>query len=116
MFDIILDFLKNYYREIITMISAIVCLILFIVRKKPSMNIIDEVKVLVSEHLPEFILAAENTKMSGPDKLDLVVNLSLFFIGKSLKRSLKEDEASYFKTFVIDEVEKILATPQKKGD
>lgn len=110
--NVMIEFVKNYYREIIEVVAIIVSVIICCIRKKP-VKVVDTVKEVIVRVLPAFIVQAEASGKKGADKLELVLALVRDFL-KELDYG--DDIFSQYLDFTKEQVELILATPQKKGD
>lgn len=107
----VLDFIKVYYREIIEVIAIIASVVICCIRKKP-VKVVDTVKEIIVRVLPAFIVQAEASGKKGADKLELVLSLVKDFLKEM---SYGDDVVSQYLDFTKEQVELILATPQKKG-
>lgn len=110
----VVEFCKVYWREIITILSSVIALVVALIRRqKLVVNRIDEIKERLIESLPDLIMAVE-VPGEGPLKLATVIKLGLELVKKLLNRALKDDEIDYFTGLITENVEKILSTPQRK--
>lgn len=107
-------FIQTYWKEIITIISSLIALIIALARRqKLVINRDDEIKEKLIESLPDLIMAVE-VPGEGPLKLQTVIKLGLEFVKRLLHRALNDDEIDYFTGIITENVEKILSTPQRK--
>lgn len=107
-----IDFLREYWRELLSGAALIVTIVLYIVRKKP-VKVVDTLKEIIVRVLPALINLAEmQSGLTGEDKLNFVLNE----LTKALLEDGYGDEViqSYL-PFAKEQVELILSTPTKKG-
>ncbi len=115
-----LDFIKENWRLIIDIISCIVVVVFFFIRKKP-IKIVDSVKACIIDKLPEVINAVENykdvfdplRKLSGEEKLTMALSILKTYLVDEL--GLKEEDLPLYTSWLVQHIEDILSTPQKKG-
>lgn len=105
-----IEFLSAHYREIIVIAICLVELILFIVKKRPSVNFDDKVDALISEVLPQYINLAELSDLKGHDKMVFVVSNII----ARIKKLVANVDETYYAKLIIEKAEAILSTPQKK--
>lgn len=108
----VFEFIKVYYHEIISLIGIIASVVICCIRKKP-VKVVDNIKEIIVRVLPAFIVQAEASGKKGADKLELVLSLVKDFLKEM---SYGDDVVSQYLDFTKEQVELILATPQKKGD
>lgn len=101
------DFFIQNWRIILEAALVITSAVLFIVRKKP-VQVIDTLKETIIRLLPYCIQKAE----SSPKGQKLSVCLKLL---KSVLASMDIELTESYEKFASEQVEIILATPQKKG-
>lgn len=104
------EFIFTYWRELLLVVIAFVELVIFIVRKRPAMNRDDHIKALIAEFAPKFINLAEITFSSGQDKKMFVASEIL----KKIKHYYVSIDDSYWTSVIMDYIESVLTTPQKK--
>ena len=116
-----IDFLLKYWRIILEACFLIVSFILFMVRKKP-IKLTDSIKTQVISFLPKVIKYCENwnkqlasdSKLSGLEKLTMALSMvNTFLIDEC---GLSESELPLYHDFIVNSIEEILSTPQKKGE
>ena len=107
----VLNFLLENWQLLAMVLVLILEIVVFFLKKKPQVNLDDHIKSLIDEFLPGFILLAEQTGSSGPEKLAFVVSSLL---GK-VKRTISSKDEEFWKDYIISKVEAVLSTPQKKG-
>lgn len=90
---------------VLDIVLTILCLIF---RKKGKTK--DYVINLIDEVLPGFICLAEESGCDGISKLSMVIDLVL----KRIKKFIVKDDFHFYKSLIIEKVEAILSTPQKK--
>lgn len=108
----VLDFIKNYYREIIEVVAILASIIICCIKKKP-VKVVDTIKETILKVLPVLIAQAEASDKKGADKLELVL-LSLQKILSGC--GYGDDIIIQYLPFAREQVELILTTPQKKGN
>ena len=108
-----LKFLKEYWLMIVYGAMILGALIVAIWKKRGKLNLLDTIKAFILGELPTWISYSENLKGSTV-KLNNVVSLALASVKKFVGRDLNAEEEAMFIAFITDNVEKILATPQKK--
>lgn len=108
-----LDFFKNYWQVVLDAILVIISIILFVKKKKP-IEVIDTLKQLMTTWLPGVITSAEKSGLKGQDKLNYCINaLYEVFVKDYLSYS---DFLKRYRDYLVNQIEAILSTPQKKGD
>lgn len=105
-----IEFLSSHYKELIVIVICLIELILFIVKKRPSLNLEDKVDALISDILPQYINLAEVSGLKGHEKLVFVVSNVI----SRLKHFISGLDEIYWAKVITDKVEAILTTPQKK--
>ena len=103
------EFLTTYWFELVLIVLTVVSCVVSIIRKKPSKTN-EDVKLMISEVLPGFINLAEASGVCGKAKLMFVVESIL----KRIRKYVSEKDTSYWMTYIQEQVENILSTPQKK--
>ena len=107
----ILEFIKTYYQFIALGFSVLIfvldVLILGIRNRQPLMTIYSKIR----EWLPSVVKAAEETCMKGEDKLSFAVDMIKGYLVKAFP---KVDPDKYTRV-IVELVEELLTTPQKKG-
>ena len=103
----IIDFCIKHYSELITGVCAIISVVFYIVKKRPSFNEIDAIKEDILEVLPELIKAVE-IDGNGQRKKNAVVKAIIDYVYKKYGFTLIDT------SFVEKSIENILSTPQKK--
>lgn len=107
-----IDFLKMYWREILSVVFFLLSLILYIVRKKP-VKVVDTLKEIICRILPALINQAEMIEgLSGADKLKLVLDAVVNVLKDD---GFGDDVIKSYLPFAKEQVEIILSTPTKKG-
>lgn len=104
----ILEFIKTYWREILDVIAFVGALVLFIVKKKPVNSIIE-----VLDHACLLAVQdAEKTTYKGEEKLLYAVSL----VYQWLEAKYPKLDVNRYKQIIVNTIEIILSTPQKKGE
>ena len=113
--NVVVEFLKNNWKEVVQAFVTVVSLIATIViMKKKGASLSDILNSVLGIQLPIWVASAENTGETGEKKKITVINCALNHIAKLMGRSLSEEETSFIVTKVSEQIEKILETPQKK--
>lgn len=98
------------YRDIFAfIISVILSVIIMVIKKKPVINEMDKILLVVLEKLPEFINEAESFK--GADVKKTIV---LESVKKYVEDQFSVILPDSFIGLIGSKVEAILSTPQKK--
>lgn len=105
-----IEFIKSYGIYIICALISIVELIFFFIRKKPQLNLMDRLTSDIDDVLPGFIQLAEQTGLSGQDKMAFVVSSCI----ERLKHIVSSIDEIYWSKLIVSKTEAILACPQKK--
>ena len=106
-------FLAHYWQLIVTVILMIISTVIALIRKKPTtVKVVDTVKSLILEAVPEAINKVE--KYQGIDKLKAAVAFLIVYISKLTDMDAVDIRANY-ETFMVDAIESVLSTPTKKG-
>lgn len=116
-----IDFVVKYWRVILEACCLLVSFVFFMVRKRP-IKIVDSVKALVIAALPEVINRVENykdvfepsRKLTGQEKLTMALSIVQSYLVDEC--GLTEQELPLYHSWIVDRIEAILSTPQKKGD
>lgn len=111
MFNQILDFIKVYWRECLSLCFLILSSILFALKKKPTWNKLETIYCAVLQKLPVFIDVVEKDGC-GEEKLFLVLSL----VKSYLIEEYKFNNFDEIEPLVRSWIESILSTPQKKED
>lgn len=107
------NFLAQYWQLIVTVILMIISTVIALIRKKPTtVKVVDTVKSLILEAVPEAINKVE--KYDGIDKLKAAVAFLITYISKLTDMDAVDVRANY-ETFMVDAIESVLSTPTKKG-
>lgn len=107
------DFIKTNYKWIAAALYALILFLILVFKKK--VKVIDVVRTIISELLPDCIVKAETRFGSGngDEKKAYVIQL----ICKAISERFGIDEYEVFKLycpFIEEMLENILATPKKK--
>lgn len=106
-----IDFIKNHYELIGSIVLVLISFILTLVKKKPSFNLIDSIKTYISENLPIWIISVE-CPGKGAIKKDLVLKL----IKETVAKKFGFYNFSSIEEWCSLQLENILSTPSKKED
>ena len=105
-----MKFILEYWRELLAIISVIASVLIWIIRKKPKLNEMDNILLKVLEILPNFIYEAELVFTSGEEKKACVLESVKRFVKSQFSVNLPES----YMTLISNYIERILSTPQKK--
>lgn len=108
--QIILNFIVQYWKEILTVLGVIITIVLYLVKRRPKVNLLDTIKEDVLELLPVLINKVE-CDGNGQRKKNAVID----FVNKYLQKKYQVQISPYLSEWLSDAIESILATPQKKG-
>lgn len=106
-----INFIKNHYELIISIILVLLSFILTLVKKKPSINLIDAIKSYILEILPDLIKNVERPGC-GSTKRNLVLKL----LQESIAKKFNFYDFASIEQWCSDQLENILSTPKKKED
>lgn len=106
---------KNWYYIILAVIAlaSFVVSVINIKKKNKNANVFDSVKAALLENIPFWAVISEGLA-SGEDKKNNVISLGIALVSKMMGRQISADENAYFVAFISENLEKVLATPQKK--
>lgn len=106
--------LQNWYYILLAVvaIAGFISSLIISLKRKPS-NIFDSIKAAILEQLPLWAIMSEGLA-SGADKKNNVISLGIALANKLLGRTLTADENNIIASFIGENLEKILAAPQKK--
>lgn len=106
--------LQNWYYILLAVvaIAGFISSLIISLKRKPS-NIFDSIKAAILEQLPIWAIMSEGLA-SGADKKNNVISLGIALANKLLGRNLTADENNIIASFIGENLEKILAAPQKK--
>lgn len=117
--DDIKKFILDNWILLVQVLVSIIVLILGLINvgKKNKSDVGLYIKESILEFLPQVINGAENIGvLTGEDKKQQVIKLTLIYIQKLLHRALTQDEYNIYAAFIGEKIEDILTTPQKKGE
>lgn len=103
------DFIKDHYELIVSIVLVLVSLILQLLKKKPIINKMAEIKARILEVLPLIIDSVEVTGQGSTKKVLVLKEIQLL-----IAKEFKVFDFDLFADFVSDAIENILACPQKK--
>lgn len=106
-----IEFIKNHYELIGSIILVLISFILTLVKKKPSFNLIDSIKSYVLEILPKLI-----NQVEVPGKGSTKKNLVLKLIAVELAKKFNFYDFASLEAWISEQLENILSTPSKKED
>lgn len=107
--------LNNWYYMILAVIALVSFILSFIgiKKKNKNANIFDSVKAALLENIPFWAIISESMA-SGEDKKNNVISLGIALVSKMMGRKITPDENDFFVAFISENLEKVLAAPQKK--
>lgn len=108
--QIVLNFIIQYWKEILTVLGIIITVVLYLVKRRPKVNLLDTIKEDVLELLPVLINKVE-CDGNGQRKKTAVVEL----VNKYLQKKYQVQLSPYLADWLSDAIESILTTPTKKG-
>lgn len=103
------EFIKNHYQLILSILLVLLSLVLQLLKKKPVLNKLAEIKQRILEVLP-FIIDSVEVKGEGSSKKILVLKEIQLLLAKEFKVY----DFTVFEDFVSQAIENILMCPQKK--
>ena len=110
-----LDFIKNYWREIASLLALVVSVVFYMLKKPVASSldsdIISDLTVLIAGWIKEVEVPG-----NGEYKKETVTNLAKRYLKKRYGRSLDDDEAEIWNKRISTIIELFLSTPQKKGE
>ena len=111
----VLQFLAQNWQLVASAVLFIIATVIGIVRlKKKGYTLPELMNGLILEQIPMWISLAESIGGKGESKRVQVLNEALSYCAKKLGRTLTQEESDYIISYVSEQVENILATPQKK--
>lgn len=106
-----IDFIIKFRFEIMLILEIVVMLVLWLVRKRPSINRDDRIQVIIDDCLDYYIKLAEASVVGAREKLLFVVS----HVIQRIKHYFPSFDEEYWRSIIVDRVESTLSTPQKKG-
>lgn len=107
----ILKFVVNHWELVSSLLILIVTGVIQLFKKKP-VTVVDSLKAVIMKIIPLAISATEiNCVKKGSEKLDHCLDIVYGAVKDEI--TLSEFNKNY-KKFVVDQIEMVLATPQKK--
>lgn len=105
-----IEFLQEYWFQLVIVIVSLASVVCSFIRRKSSGSM-DEIKNMIADVLPGFINLAEASGVHGKSKLMFVIDSVM----KRIKGYTSEKDEQFWMSYIRDQVENILSTPQKKG-
>lgn len=106
-----IEFIENHYLLLIAAVGFVVEVIVLIRSfRKGKVNQEDFIENIIDKVLPGYINLAEASGADGVEKLALVVKLAI----EQIKRYITSGSEEFYRKLIIQKVEAILSTPQKK--
>ena len=107
------EFIKTNYKWIIACIYALAVFLILFFKKK--IKVVDVVKAIIAEILPQVIIDAENKygAGNGDEKLTYCITV----VCEAIAQKYGIDEMTVFKVYrpyIESQIENILSTPKKK--
>lgn len=111
-----LNFLRDNWKVILEVLLLVISFMIIVFRKKTKIIIPDSVLSELYANLPNWIDQAE--ELVGPGKgdrkLQEVLKKALYFLCNEIGIAMADIPAS-LSSHIIEQIEAILSTPQKKG-
>lgn len=114
----IFKFLQLYWQVVLGVILFVVSFIIAIIRKKPVSDVLSSIyafavsAVIEAEGMKVSADGSSFSSLNGKDKLSYAVNAVL----SALHQVFPALDVKKYKPLVIDVIEELLTTPQKKGE
>lgn len=110
----LMEFLKENWRIAVVLLVEIALLLVTILRKR--VKVVDSAKEFILAKLPDVIVHAEKSYSDLPKSgLDKKL-FCIAYISSLLLQEFNISDFDPYLNFTCDQLEKILATPQKKGE
>lgn len=114
--NVFLDVLRNYWKEIISLLLFIGSIIIAIIRKKPVNDILSyiyefAVKAVNDAENFKVVIGSGESSMTGKGKLSFAVTK----VREALKNNFPDLDVAAYEPLIVSIIEGILSTPQKKG-
>ena len=108
-----IDYLIQYWKLIVLVILLVANLLVAIFKRPKVLNTVFEV---INSVVPNAIIEAEKLYGcgNGSNKLNYAVKFVVDYL--SYRFNLSQKDAEKYAVIIQAEIEKVLATPQKKGD
>lgn len=106
-----IDFLIQYWPYFGVAIVELISLMVFIVVYRKRGISVDTIRLMIDEKIPYFINLAEASGVPGVEKLGFVIVACL----KLVKKYVSNADEGYWISYIKEQVEACLSTPQKKG-
>lgn len=110
----VFNFIFSHLEAILSVVTLIISVVVFIVRKKPVL-VGDYIKTVILNKLPTFINYAENSNFKGDEKCSFALTFLFDELEKDGYGSYSYLLHTYYE-FARKSLEDILSTPQKKED
>lgn len=107
--EMFIDFIKAHYELIGAVLLVLLSLFLQLMKKKPIINKMAEIKARILEVLPGLIDSVEVEGQGSSKKILVLKSIQLL-----LAKEFKVYDFTLFEDFVSDAIENILICPQKK--
>lgn len=111
-----LNFLRDNWKVILEVLLLVISFMIIVFRKKTKVIIPESVTSKLFCNLPVWIDQVEELigPGKGDKKLQEVLKKALYFVCNETGIAMAELPAS-FSSYIIEQIESILSTPQKKG-
>lgn len=109
----IIQFIVENWRYLVDFAGVIICVVLFIVRKRPT-KLVDGIEELLLKVLPSAIIYAEQKVGAGHGDVKMTEVLAL--CSEYIKERYPDVNFGMYTKFIKEQVEYILSTPQKKEE
>ena len=108
-----IQFLQSYWQLLLFGALTVLEVIFFLLKKKAVINYDDHIKSSIESAICYYVKLAEVSQASGSEKLAFVVSMLLKRVKKFFGATEHDEE--YWRSYIVERVEAILTTPQKKG-
>ena len=105
------EFIKNHFELIISVVLLVGSIVIASIRKKPIGSIAESIFNASIKAVKMVELDSKNyNKLDSKTKLEMAIN----YVYEILKVSYPDVDLSCYRNFIINSIEEILSTPQKK--
>ena len=105
----VFDFILSHFESILSVLTLIISVVIFIIRKKPVNGLSDLIQMHCSIGVK---LAEKQSDLKGKDKLNYAVN----YVNGRLLKLYPDLDVDKYRSYIIYVIEDFLSTPQKKED
>lgn len=105
----VFDFIFSHYEAILSVLTLIISIVIFIIRKKPVNGLNDLLQAFVSNAVK---LAEVQPDIKGNDKLEFALN----YVYEHILRLYPDLDIGKYRSYIVYLIEDYLSTPHKKED